>query len=154
MTDQDEVYQRAILELARDRTGAGRMEAPDGTATVDNPMCGDRVTIDLRLQDGHVTELHHHVRGCLLCEAAAGLLARHAPGADAAELRALPDKVAAFLADAAAEMKRQTRQYARRQLTWFRNQLPDVAVRLEATRPLEDQVCVVVDHWEEERRAA
>ncbi|MCA8909608.1 MAG: iron-sulfur cluster assembly scaffold protein [Rhodospirillaceae bacterium] len=104
MTDQDEVYQRAILELARDRTGAGRMEAPDGTATVDNPMCGDRVTIDLRLQDGHVTELHHHVRGCLLCEAAAGLLARHAPGADAAELRALPDKVAAFLADAAAEL--------------------------------------------------
>ncbi|MEZ4422562.1 MAG: tRNA (adenosine(37)-N6)-dimethylallyltransferase MiaA [Gemmatimonadota bacterium] len=58
------------------------------------------------------------------------------------------------LADAAAEMKRQTRQYARRQLTWFRNQLPDVAVRLEATRPLEDQVRVVVDHWEEERRAA
>ena len=106
MTDQDEVYQRAILELARDRSGAGRMEAPDGTATVDNPMCGDRVTIDLRIEDGHVSELHHHVRGCLLCEAAAGLLARHAPGADAAELRALPEKVAAFLTDAATELER------------------------------------------------
>ncbi|MCB9960452.1 MAG: iron-sulfur cluster assembly scaffold protein [Rhodospirillaceae bacterium] len=102
MTEEDEVYQRAILELARDRTGAGRMEAPDATATVDNPMCGDRVTIDLRLMDGRVTELRHHVRGCLLCEAAAGLLARHAPGADVAELRALPETVAAFLTNDAA----------------------------------------------------
>lgn len=41
-----------------------------------------------------------------------------------------------------------TRQYARRQLTWFRNQLPSGAVALDATRPLEEQVRGVVEAWE------
>ncbi len=45
--------------------------------------------------------------------------------------------------EALFEMRRQTRQYARRQLTWFRNQLPD-ALRLDALAPrarLVEQVC-------------
>lgn len=41
-----------------------------------------------------------------------------------------------------------TRQYARRQLTWFRNQLPPGAVALDAMRPLEEQVRRVVEAWE------
>jgi tRNA dimethylallyltransferase len=49
---------------------------------------------------------------------------------------------------AAAEIRRATRQYARRQLTWFRNQLGEGAVRLDATAPLEALVEEVVALWE------
>lgn len=40
-----------------------------------------------------------------------------------------------------------TRQYSRRQLTWFRNQLPDDAVRIDAAAPLERQADRVEEAW-------
>ena len=45
-------------------------------------------------------------------------------------------------------MRRQTRQYARRQITWFRHQLPDQAVWLRGDRPLEELIERVVTLWE------
>lgn len=54
----------------------------------------------------------------------------------------------ATLTDALEEIRRSTRQYARRQLTWFRNQLPESAVRVDATEPVEVQRDQVVAAWE------
>ncbi|HSJ99159.1 MAG TPA: iron-sulfur cluster assembly scaffold protein, partial [Myxococcota bacterium] len=76
----DELYHQAILELARKARGASRLEAPQASVTVDNPLCGDRVTLDLSLADGRVREVGHRVRGCLLCQAAAVAIAVRAPG--------------------------------------------------------------------------
>ncbi len=50
------------------------------------------------------------------------------------------------LPEAMAAMTLQTRQYARRQLTWMRRQLPH-AHRVDATRPLDRQVDAVVAIW-------
>lgn len=52
------------------------------------------------------------------------------------------------LEEAADAIRRSTRRYARRQLTWFRNQLPaDGVHRLDATRPTPELVAAVVDRW-------
>jgi tRNA dimethylallyltransferase len=56
------------------------------------------------------------------------------------------------LDDALDDMRRQTRQYARRQLTWFRNQLPD-ALRVDATLPFDERVRVIADHWRRVRES-
>jgi phage gp46-like protein len=48
------------------------------------------------------------------------------------------------LEDAMEQIRRNTRKYARRQLTWFRHQLPSEAVRIDAMRPLEEQVEAVL----------
>ena len=73
------LYQDAIIAAARRGVGHGRLARPDGTATVDNPLCGDRVTLDVELgASGCVARVGHVVRGCLLCEAAAVLIAEHA----------------------------------------------------------------------------
>ncbi|HEU4381904.1 MAG TPA: iron-sulfur cluster assembly scaffold protein [Anaeromyxobacteraceae bacterium] len=85
MTDPD-VYQGALLDLARQATGAGRLEAPDGSATLDNPLCGDRATFEVRVRAGRIEALAHRVRGCVLCQATASLLGREALGAGAAEV--------------------------------------------------------------------
>ena len=42
-----------------------------------------------------------------------------------------------------------TRRYARRQLTWFRNQLDAATVHVDATRPLDEQCSAVVRRWKE-----
>ena len=59
------------------------------------------------------------------------------------------------LEEAVAEIQRRTRQYARRQLTWFRNQLAgEDVIRVDGMRPLDAQVETVVHGWREalERR--
>ena len=51
------------------------------------------------------------------------------------------------LGEALERMRLQTRQYARRQLTWFRNQLPDDVVRVDARLPLRDKARRIEDAW-------
>ena len=85
----DELYHQAILELARKARQASRLEAPQASVTVDNPLCGDRVTLDLTMADGRVREVGHRVRGCLLCQAAAVAIGERAPGETPAALRAV-----------------------------------------------------------------
>jgi nitrogen fixation NifU-like protein len=97
----EDLYNDALVGLAKARTGAGRLEAPAGEATLDNPLCGDRVTMEVRLAQGRVEALAHRVRGCVLCEAAASLLGRAAPGRTAAELEAARRAAEALLRDGA-----------------------------------------------------
>lgn len=93
----DELYQRAILGKAREATGAGTMADADARATVNNPVCGDRVTMEVKLSDGHVTAVAHKVRGCLLCEASASVVGANAPGATRAEIDAAKAAITALL---------------------------------------------------------
>jgi nitrogen fixation NifU-like protein len=81
------LYQEALVKRARSAFGKGRLKDADASATVDNPLCGDRVTIDLKVADGTLSAIGHEVRGCLLCEAAAATIAEHLRGADAVKLR-------------------------------------------------------------------
>ena len=81
----DELYQEKIVALAKAKTGAGKLAAPTKTARRDNPLCGDRVIIDVTLDgQGKITEIAHQVRGCLLCQASASALSAVAIGKDAA----------------------------------------------------------------------
>lgn len=54
------------------------------------------------------------------------------------------------LEEAVERIEIRTRQYSRRQLTWFRNQLPDHTLSLDATTPLDRQVERVVAWWREQ----
>lgn len=97
----DALYDQAILQRARAATGAGRLPQPDGSAMIDNPLCGDRVTIDLTLADGRVSAVGHLVRGCVLCEAAAALIAEKAIGQAPAALRAVAAGIKPMLREGA-----------------------------------------------------
>ena len=94
----DALYHEALVRLARASAPARRLARPDATATRDNPLCGDEVTIDVRLAGGRVAELGHRVRGCALCEAATAVLAGAAPGLAPAELVRARDDLRALLA--------------------------------------------------------
>jgi tRNA dimethylallyltransferase len=52
------------------------------------------------------------------------------------------------LEDALAQMRSATRRYARRQLTWFRHQLPECVHRVDATRPVDEQVDAAIAAYE------
>jgi len=76
----DDFYDREIVRLARAATGHGRLDGADAAATVDNPLCGDHVTVEIALDDGHISALAHQVRGCVLCEASTAIVGEAGPG--------------------------------------------------------------------------
>ncbi len=95
----DALYHDAILALAKDRRHAGRLDAPTHSHTSDNPLCGDRVTIDIeRASDGTVRRIGHFVRGCVLCQAAAAALAASVEGRGPAAFAAAESALARVLA--------------------------------------------------------
>jgi len=81
-----DLYQEAIVAAARRVEEHPRLAHPSASATVDNPLCGDRVTTDVAAEAGTVRRVGQRVRGCLLCEASAAVFAEIAPGADARRL--------------------------------------------------------------------
>jgi len=100
MTDKSEsLYQEAILACAKRATGVGRLENPDASVTINNPVCGDRITLDIRLDGEKVGEIGHDVRGCLLCQAAASIIGAQAPGASREEIARTGETVSRILAD-------------------------------------------------------
>ena|SRR6185369_10952470 len=99
----DALYQKAIVELARDSTAAGTVANPDNSVTKDNPLCGDRVTLQARFAaDGSIAELKHVTRGCLLCQASAAMVGRHANGLSPQKAAAAEDSTRSFLKGDAA----------------------------------------------------
>jgi nitrogen fixation protein NifU and related proteins len=95
----DALYHDAILALAKDRRHAGRLDAPTHSHTSDNPLCGDRVTIDIeRAPDGTVRRIGHFVRGCVLCQASAAALAASVEGQGPAAFEAAEAALARVLA--------------------------------------------------------
>jgi nitrogen fixation NifU-like protein len=100
----DQLYQEKIVALAKAKIGAGKLEQPTKTARRDNPLCGDRVIIDVKVgSDGRIAEIGHQVRGCLLCQASASALASVAIGKDLAGIEALRHEADCAVGRAAGE---------------------------------------------------
>ena len=79
-------YHARLVALARSADGAGRLSPPAQSGEADNPLCGDRVRMTVRIEDGRIAALAHETRGCLLCEASSAAIARHAAGTSATDL--------------------------------------------------------------------
>ena len=96
------LYHKALVERARNALGKGRLPDASASATVDNPLCGDRVTLDLAVKGGHIEAIGHDVRGCLLCEAAAATIAEFCRGSSNKELDAISQAARALMAEGGA----------------------------------------------------
>jgi nitrogen fixation NifU-like protein len=72
--DRDELYQATILDHDRAPRNAGELAGATHHATVDNPLCGDVVTVHARIVDGEIREIRFAARGCALSRAAASIM--------------------------------------------------------------------------------
>ena len=92
-----DLYQTDLLRIAAAADGAGRLDEPRISATLDNPLCGDRVTMDIRLEGDRVAALAHETKACVVCQAASAVIARHAEGLTAERVAAEKAAVDALL---------------------------------------------------------
>jgi len=93
----DPIYRREILRLAANAAGAGRLAQADGSATLANPACGDKVTVDIKLEAGRITALAHHTHACVLAQASAAILGADAVGLNRGEMERLTGAVRGLL---------------------------------------------------------
>jgi len=69
------------------------LEGPDLVGEADNPVCGDRVRLELRLDEAEqVVEAAFGGDGCVISMAAASMLAEQVHGLNLEELRGLTEK--------------------------------------------------------------
>jgi NifU-like protein involved in Fe-S cluster formation len=97
-----EIYQQAIKDLAAAAVGHGTLAHPNGRFVADNPLCGDRVEMQVALAGGRIEALAHQVKGCLLCRAAASVIGKRGIGADHAGIEGIAAAVTAMLRDGGA----------------------------------------------------
>jgi nitrogen fixation NifU-like protein len=77
----DVLYREEILEHASASPRRGHLEAPDLVAELDNPLCGDRICLELRVDtDGVIDGARFDGRGCAISQAAASILAECVEG--------------------------------------------------------------------------
>ena len=93
----NDMYNARILEFAGNIPHIGRLEAPDASAKAHSKLCGSTVLVDLKVQDGVVTDFAHEVKACALGQATSSVMARHIIGSSEAELRALQAQMTAML---------------------------------------------------------
>lgn len=93
----DDVYNARILEFAGNIPRLGRLEAPDATARAHSKLCGSTVTVDLKMENGVVTDFAHDVKACALGQASSSIMARNVIGASAEELRAVREAMLKML---------------------------------------------------------
>ena len=78
-------YRRVVIELFRHPKNRGPL--PDASASAEgaNPLCGDRIRVELRGDRGQVTEARFTADACALCIASASLLTERVRGMSAHE---------------------------------------------------------------------
>ncbi len=93
------LYNSEILRLATAIPHHERLAEPQGSSEKRSPICGSRVTVDVKLApDGTVDEVGMLVRACALGQASSSLLGGSVIGRTPDEIAAARDSLTAWLA--------------------------------------------------------
>jgi nitrogen fixation protein NifU and related proteins len=86
----DDLYREMIIDRYKNPQFRGSLDPHDISFEDDNPLCGDHIRIDLRVDEaGRVTEAAFDGHGCAISQASADLLLESVIGKSLDEVRAL-----------------------------------------------------------------
>jgi nitrogen fixation NifU-like protein len=77
----DSLYRDEIIEHYKHPRNYGKLDDPDVHVEANNPLCGDRLAMDLKLRDGVVEDVRFSGRGCAISQASASMLTEQMVGA-------------------------------------------------------------------------
>ncbi len=89
MADLRELYQQTILEHNRSPRNFKKLGDANRTAEGNNPLCGDRITLYVRLDGDVIREIGFQGSGCAISQASASLMTAAVQGKTAAEAETL-----------------------------------------------------------------
>ncbi|MGH8210553.1 MAG: Fe-S cluster assembly sulfur transfer protein SufU [Steroidobacteraceae bacterium] len=95
--DLKELYRDVILDHNRRPRNFGRLDPADVQADGHNPLCGDRLSVFVRMNGERVEDLRFEGKGCAISTASASLMTEAVKGKDKAAIGALFKKVHGLL---------------------------------------------------------
>jgi len=87
--DLRDLYQEVIFDHYKRPRNCGALDAATHRAEGHNPLCGDQVTIDLKVDDGIVKDVRFEGAGCAIATASASLMTEALKGRRVDEVEAL-----------------------------------------------------------------
>lgn len=86
-----DLYREQIIDLYENPLNFGELDPNDFTYEEDNPLCGDVVRIDVRVdEDNRIAEVRWRGEGCAISQASASLLTEEIKGMTLEEVKAFP----------------------------------------------------------------
>jgi nitrogen fixation protein NifU and related proteins len=95
--DLKELYRDVILDHNKRPRNFGRLDPADARADGHNPLCGDRLSVFVKLDGDRVEDLRFEGKGCAISTASASLMTEAVKGKDRAAIGALFEKVHSLL---------------------------------------------------------
>ena len=97
-----DLYRDVILDHNRQPRNFGPLDPADASIEGFNPMCGDRLTLRLRMADGMISDIRFEGQGCAISTASASLMTEAVKGKSREQALQLFDSVHDLLTDDAA----------------------------------------------------
>jgi nitrogen fixation NifU-like protein len=89
MNELGDLYQEIILDHYKKPRNAGRLEEPTCSASGDNPLCGDKISISVKKTGDKVEDIRWNGAGCAISTASASLMSEAIKGRSQPEIQAL-----------------------------------------------------------------
>ena len=86
MSNSD-IYHEMIIDYSRNPINYGKIEDHDVTFHDSNPLCGDSIDIDMKIDNDKISDIKFHGKGCAICMACSSVLTEIAKGKDINEVR-------------------------------------------------------------------
>ena len=87
MTELSDLYQQAVLDHNRKPRNFRRLPDPDGTAEGYNPLCGDLINVDVKMDGDVIREIGFEGGGCAISRASASMMTEVVKGMTRDEAR-------------------------------------------------------------------
>jgi nitrogen fixation protein NifU and related proteins len=84
-----DLYQQIILDHNRSPRNRGRLEDANRHAEGFNPLCGDKMSLELKVDGDIITDVRFEGSGCAISQASASLMTSAVKGKSIAEAEAL-----------------------------------------------------------------
>ena len=89
MSSNADIYHEMIVDYSRNPINYGEIENHDVTFHDSNPLCGDSIDIDMKIDENKVTDIKFHGKGCAICMACSSVLTEITKGKSIEEARAI-----------------------------------------------------------------
>ncbi len=89
MSGNADIYHEMIVDYSRNPVNYGKIEDHDVTFHDSNPLCGDSIDIDMKIDENKVTDIKFHGKGCAICMACSCVLTEMTKGKNLDEVRKL-----------------------------------------------------------------
>lgn len=102
MSDLRDLYQEVILDHNRSPRNFGKLDGADLSADGHNPLCGDRLSVTVKLNGDRVSDVRFEGAGCAISKASASLMTEGVKGRTLDELPRLFDRFHRLVTDRTA----------------------------------------------------